>query len=1160
MGQGPRNECPTLRTVLGAHQTDISAACFDHDLSLFATAATDGTIRVYDFQFAVVEAADTQGDAFNQNQNGHRAEITSMSFVGGRFPCLVTSDCAGILCMWAVRPCPSRGKLIHRWANLDYIWDDSPASALSLEEEEQARHEQWKKEDAERRDKQKRRAFLTGVDIEEGEEEGEEDERVPEEKTPVDPFADAVPVDAVLVCFSDDWSRGPLLMTADEEGFVGRWDLRPLLKMVGLDTPIPMSKSPTVLASYSAHRRSTRNAETSWDNASSKRDARSREPSTVSTAHSEGGAAGNTAAAAAAATAMAATNSSSAASADTGGDTAAAPAVVAASGDIARNGGGGGQVDNLRNLRRRSLAERLWGDYQKRVAEEAHAANKARAAADPADAEARRAAATPVAIKQPAGPLGLFPNHLQLATAVPRVLRWKAHAGSIHSLSFIDEAPFGVATCSIDLSCRVWSLTGQERGTLAMSDLDKEKILQGRLRSTPWTFRPNVARHIEDGIDESANLVDSMVDREAKRKAKKRKDRRRKKSLEASKAILAAQLSAEFGGGGARGGAGLPENPLRAGLAMLQQEDISDEQKASFDNMLGRVASMVRGPKQSRGPEDDEDGAAKAGGSTVGGTEARSDPVADGGADAVDEDATAAVLARVTTPLQPALRPYLNYDKEMSKSVTKSAAIMEVEVDCAPSPFLRSFLGEEWRRKSPGERLDERTREAAALAQKLKDTFTSSHRRRSLSISSAQHAQSAPQLHGIGGDRHGFSATVTAGGGVSNALAQLSTASRGGGRRRAKRRPSFDFDRALAAAGHGAGGAASSRSGASSQRSDDNTAGQVSLSARDRRREARRLQRRRERMHEKVQAFERTIGEVVEEEAAAEARERSRTALKGKDRAPLYETYDGLTSSDDEGESKEARRERLRLKRRDHDDGPSGDTSDEDDDDATREAKRDRRAARNRQRRKATHFGSYTVKEVLELRKLFNAIDDDASGSIDVEEFVNSPALSSTHLFMNATSMFESIDRDASGTISFGELLAVAFPQATRANVKQMLKYVKAHESQEHMKTKISLSNSQVEEINNIFKLYDVDHSGGISTEELYEAMVGANPAMREIFSLAEMDKLVRQYDDDGNATLELEEFTKLFKDNFLEDKSVEAQNVVKQTTRGSTLRAGGSR
>ena len=61
---------------------------------------------------------------------------------------------------------------------------------------------------------------------------------------------------------------------------------------------------------------------------------------------------------------------------------------------------------------------------------------------------------------------------------------------------------------------------------------------------------------------------------------------------------------------------------------------------------------------------------------------------------------------------------------------------------------------------------------------------------------------------------------------------------------------------------------------------------------------------------------------------------------------------------------------------------------------------------KSKMRTRRVHFGSYTVKEVLELRKMFNAMDEDASGSVDIEEFVSSASLNSTHMFVNATSMF----------------------------------------------------------------------------------------------------------------------------------------------------------
>lgn len=288
---------------------------------------------------------------------------------------------------------------------------------------------------------------------------------------------------------------------------------------------------------------------------------------------------------------------------------------------------------------------------------------------------------------------------------------------------------------------------------------------------------------------------------------------------------------------------------------------------------------------------------------------------------------------------------------------------------------------------------------------------------------------------------------------------------------------------------------------------EDQLAG-MTMSARDQR-----IKDMRERMAAKIKAFDETISQAQQSEIDDEERAKKRVTRQPKERKSLYTTYDDL--SDDEIEGGESiHKSKMRTRR--------------------------------------VHFGSYTVKEVLELRKMFNAMDEDASGSVDIEEFVSSASLNSTHMFVNATSMFGSIDRDGSGSISFAELLAVAFPQANVSVRRDMLKFVKKHESQEHMKEKISLDGDQMDEIRDIFKLYDIDDSGGISTEELYEAMVGANPAMREIFSLEEMDKLVCLYDDDGNASLELEEFTKLFRENFMEDKAAEAGGQQNQSKRGS--------
>jgi Ca2+-binding EF-hand superfamily protein len=609
------------------------------------------------------------------------------------------------------------------------------------------------------------------------------------------------------------------------------------------------------------------------------------------------------------------------------------------------------------------------------------------------------------------------------------------------------------------MSTRIWSLAGKEIGMLTMSDLDKEKILQGRLKKTPWIFRPDVEYHIEHGERTAVNLIDAMGTRKQNQLLKKQKEMKRKETLLASKLALQKEMAAEFGS--SLTGSNAPANPLRTGLDGLQKIEIPEEKRLLFNSMLGRVASLTRKKKNPTTLGEGNGGEKNSGHSGTDGDDGKEQP------ETKDD-----VVSVPRPDALPALRPYEHYDYEMAKVKNKSAAVLEVPVDTTPSPFMRRHMPRNWQQTTAAERLDKKNK---ALADQVTD------RKKSLVP-----AASAPVLRKAdskeGGD-NGLHLSLPALGGAGGAVVGIGKDKNDGTE----------------------GNTIALLETSTTNNTTTDTA------------RARKMQALRNRMNAKVKAFENIIEQVEQDEHRDDELEQARVARQPKERKSLYANYDDIDFSDDDNE------ENIhQSKRAGHNDG------------------------------KITNFGSYGIKEVLELRKLFNSIDEDASGSIDVEEFVNSPALKSTHLFDNAASMFSSIDRDESGTISFAELLTVAFPQASRTNRKKMLKFVKEHESQEHMKEKISLNTDQLDEINEIFKMYDVDASGGISTEELYDAMVGANPAMQEIFSLEDMDKLVRQYDDDGNSTLELEEFTKLFKENFMEDTAQDAQN-----TRDKSKRSG---
>ena len=186
------------------------------------------------------------------------------------------------------------------------------------------------------------------------------------------------------------------------------------------------------------------------------------------------------------------------------------------------------------------------------------------------------------------------------------------------------------------------------------------------------------------------------------------------------------------------------------------------------------------------------------------------------------------------------------------------------------------------------------------------------------------------------------------------------------------------------------------------------------------------------------------------------------------------------------------------------------------------------------------HFGPYTINDVSAVRALFNSYDEDGSGEIDASEFISAANMQNTHLFENAGSMFASIDKDGSGTVNFVEMCEVLFPNLPDSTYKEMLEYVTNDEKKNRKHRVVQLKDHQIEEIKQIFRLYDVDASGGITVDELYLALASSHGSgveeFESYFSLQELRDLVLQYDDDGNETLEIEEFVALFHDNFYGD------------------------
>ncbi|KAK4939002.1 Calcineurin subunit B [Elasticomyces elasticus] len=138
--------------------------------------------------------------------------------------------------------------------------------------------------------------------------------------------------------------------------------------------------------------------------------------------------------------------------------------------------------------------------------------------------------------------------------------------------------------------------------------------------------------------------------------------------------------------------------------------------------------------------------------------------------------------------------------------------------------------------------------------------------------------------------------------------------------------------------------------------------------------------------------------------------------------------------------------------------------------------------------------------EVDRLRKRFMKLDKDNSGTIEREEFLSLPQVSSNPL---ATRMIAIFDEDGGGDVDFQEFVLGLSAFSSKGNKEEKLKFA--------------------------FKVYDIDRDGYISNGELFivlKMMVGSNLKDQQLQQI--VDKTIMEADKDGDGKISFEEFTQM--------------------------------
>ncbi|KAM0343292.1 hypothetical protein ACHAPU_008742 [Fusarium lateritium] len=138
--------------------------------------------------------------------------------------------------------------------------------------------------------------------------------------------------------------------------------------------------------------------------------------------------------------------------------------------------------------------------------------------------------------------------------------------------------------------------------------------------------------------------------------------------------------------------------------------------------------------------------------------------------------------------------------------------------------------------------------------------------------------------------------------------------------------------------------------------------------------------------------------------------------------------------------------------------------------------------------------------EIDRLRKRFMKLDKDNSGTIERDEFLSLPQISSNPL---ATRMIAIFDEDGGGDVDFQEFVTGLSAFSSKGNKEQKLQFA--------------------------FKVYDIDRDGYISNGELFivlKMMVGSNLKDQQLQQI--VDKTIMEADLDKDGKISFEEFTKM--------------------------------
>lgn len=170
----------------------------------------------------------------------------------------------------------------------------------------------------------------------------------------------------------------------------------------------------------------------------------------------------------------------------------------------------------------------------------------------------------------------------------------------------------------------------------------------------------------------------------------------------------------------------------------------------------------------------------------------------------------------------------------------------------------------------------------------------------------------------------------------------------------------------------------------------------------------------------------------------------------------------------------------------------------------------------------------YSYKEVMLMFKTFQELDKSGDGKISIKELnTQLPKVDHSREQLNERTIIRSLDKDKDGLVTFDEMLQSLYPKATQKELKIMYHWAYPIK-EEAVETGFKLSEEQRKELEEMFRIYDKDSSGGLDYNELIVM------AKKTGYDDDEVEQLFKMSDKNKDAKIDLEEFVEMMQSMYM--------------------------